>query len=76
MKATLAKRASAKRRIGVTYPFRELMDPNDWCIKPIAAMGRCRVARSGQMRVVWCGVSRFTQAELWSYTYRPHCSEP
>jgi hypothetical protein len=28
---SLRRRATARKRVGVSYRFRELIDPNDWC---------------------------------------------
>lgn len=32
VRETLRRRATAKRRIGVAYEFRELIDPSMWCL--------------------------------------------
>jgi hypothetical protein len=31
VRRNLRRRATARKRIGVSYQFRELIDPNDWC---------------------------------------------
>jgi hypothetical protein len=31
VRRSLRRRATARKRIGVSYRFRELIDPNDWC---------------------------------------------
>lgn len=37
VRRTLQRRATARKRVGVGYRFRELIDPNDWCPSPFYA---------------------------------------